>query len=54
MLGNVIVTYLQYFHFSLIVRLCQGYCCLILLSKSCLELSVRTLIMHKLLNYSFS
>jgi len=28
MLGNVTVIYLQYFHFSVIVRLCQGYCCL--------------------------
>jgi len=43
MFGNVTVIYLQYFHFSLIVRLYQGYC-LILLSKSCLELNVRTLI----------
>jgi len=46
MLGNVILIYLQYFHFALIVRLCRGYC-LIWLSKSCLELIVRTLIMHE-------
>jgi len=26
MLGNVILIYLQYFHFALMVRLCQGYC----------------------------
>jgi len=26
MLGNVILIYLQYFHFALIVRLGRGYC----------------------------